>query len=95
VIVLKSTTLFVLAALLEIGGRGSSGKACENIAAGCGLAPGLSRWAPMVSSPPSNRTPTSDECWPHTAESSSPDRWDVAGAVVSLLGVGLIMYGPR
>ena len=24
-----------------------------------------------------------------------PDRWDVAGAIVSLIGVGLIMYAPR
>jgi small multidrug resistance family-3 protein len=29
------------------------------------------------------------------ADSFRPDRWDVAGAVVSLIGVGLIMYGPR
>jgi small multidrug resistance family-3 protein len=29
------------------------------------------------------------------ADGFRPDRWDVAGAVVCLLGVGLIMYAPR
>jgi small multidrug resistance family-3 protein len=24
-----------------------------------------------------------------------PDRWDIAGAVICLLGVAVIMYGPR
>ena len=24
-----------------------------------------------------------------------PDRWDIAGAIICLVGVGLIMYGPR
>jgi small multidrug resistance family-3 protein len=29
------------------------------------------------------------------ADGFRPDRWDVGGAVVCLLGVGLIMYAPR
>jgi small multidrug resistance family-3 protein len=33
--------------------------------------------------------------WGMIADGFRPDRWDIAGAVVSLIGVGLIMYGPR
>ena len=33
--------------------------------------------------------------WGMIADGFRPDRWDVAGAVVSLIGVGLIMYAPR
>ena len=29
------------------------------------------------------------------ADGFRPDRWDVAGALVCLVGVGLIMYAPR
>jgi small multidrug resistance family-3 protein len=29
------------------------------------------------------------------ADGFRPDRWDVAGALVCLAGVGLIMYAPR
>jgi small multidrug resistance family-3 protein len=33
--------------------------------------------------------------WGMVADGFRPDRWDVAGAAVALLGVGLIMYAPR
>ena len=33
--------------------------------------------------------------WGMVVDGFRPDRWDVAGAVVCLLGVGLIMYAPR
>jgi small multidrug resistance family-3 protein len=29
------------------------------------------------------------------ADGFRPDRWDVLGAAVSLIGVGIIMYAPR
>jgi small multidrug resistance family-3 protein len=29
------------------------------------------------------------------ADGFRPDRWDIAGAVVCLVGVGIIMYAPR
>jgi small multidrug resistance family-3 protein len=29
------------------------------------------------------------------ADGFRPDRWDLAGAVVCMLGVALIMYAPR
>ena len=33
--------------------------------------------------------------WGMLLDGFRPDRWDVAGAVVCLAGVGLIMYAPR
>jgi small multidrug resistance family-3 protein len=33
--------------------------------------------------------------WLWAAEGVRPDRWDTAGAVVCLLGAGLIVWGPR
>jgi small multidrug resistance family-3 protein len=59
--VLTSTTLFVLAALLEIGGVFIAGS--------------------LV--------------WGMIVDGFRPDRWDILGAVVSLIGVGLIKYAPR
>jgi small multidrug resistance family-3 protein len=33
--------------------------------------------------------------WGMIADGFRPDLWDIAGAAVSLIGVGLIMYAPR
>jgi small multidrug resistance family-3 protein len=33
--------------------------------------------------------------WGMAADGFRPDRWDVAGSVVCVLGVALIMYAPR
>ena len=33
--------------------------------------------------------------WGVVVDGFRPDRWDVAGALVCLIGVGLIMYAPR
>lgn len=33
--------------------------------------------------------------WGMVADGFRPDRWDAAGALICLLGVGLIMYAPR
>lgn len=33
--------------------------------------------------------------WGVVADGFRPDRWDVGGALVCLVGVGLIMYAPR
>ncbi|KQS59555.1 hypothetical protein ASG36_00300 [Geodermatophilus sp. Leaf369] len=33
--------------------------------------------------------------WAAVADGFRPDRWDVTGALVCLVGVGLIMYAPR
>ena len=33
--------------------------------------------------------------WLWLAEGTRPDRWDLAGALVCLLGAGMILFGPR
>ncbi|MGA9873122.1 MAG: YnfA family protein [Rhodococcus sp. (in: high G+C Gram-positive bacteria)] len=33
--------------------------------------------------------------WAMVADGFRPDRWDVTGALVCLVGVAVIMYGPR
>jgi small multidrug resistance family-3 protein len=33
--------------------------------------------------------------WAMVADGFKPDRWDVSGALVCLVGVALIMYAPR
>ena len=33
--------------------------------------------------------------WLWMVEGQAPDRWDMAGAVVCLVGAGLILFGPR
>ena len=33
--------------------------------------------------------------WLWLAEGVVPDRWDIAGSAVCLLGAGLILFGPR
>ena len=33
--------------------------------------------------------------WGVVADGFRPDRWDLTGAAVALIGVGLIMYAPR
>jgi small multidrug resistance family-3 protein len=33
--------------------------------------------------------------WGVVADGFRPDRWDLAGAVICLAGVGVIMYAPR
>jgi small multidrug resistance family-3 protein len=33
--------------------------------------------------------------WLWTVERTPPDRWDVAGAVICLLGSAVILWGPR
>lgn len=33
--------------------------------------------------------------WLWLAEGNTPDRWDVIGAAVCLVGTGIILFGPR
>ena len=63
----------------------------------------------MASWPPSSRTPTSGASSPPTAgvfvagslawgivfDGFHPDRFDLIGAAICLLGVTVIMYAPR
>lgn len=34
-------------------------------------------------------------CWLWVVEGVRPDRWDLLGAAVTLLGMGIMMFGPR
>jgi len=76
--VLKSVALFVLAALLEIGGAWLVWQGVREhrgwLWAGAGVI-ALGAYGFVAA--------------------FRPDRWDLAGAAVSLIGVGLIMYPPR
>lgn len=33
--------------------------------------------------------------WGVVADGFRPDRWDIAGSAIALIGVAVIMYGPR
>lgn len=33
--------------------------------------------------------------WLWLAESTRPDRWDLAGGLICIMGAGLILFGPR
>ena len=65
-------------------------------------------WAPTASSRPSGRTHTSagsrihggvfvagSLAWGMTFDGLRPDRWDIAGSVICLLGVVANMVAPR
>ncbi|HLV08329.1 MAG TPA: YnfA family protein [Croceibacterium sp.] len=34
-------------------------------------------------------------CWLWLVEGAKPDRWDVLGAVICLIGAAVILWGPR
>ncbi len=34
-------------------------------------------------------------CWLWLIEGTRPDRWDLSGGAICLLGAGLILFGPR
>ena len=34
-------------------------------------------------------------CWLWVVEAARPDRWDAIGALIALLGTGIILFGPR
>lgn len=38
---------------------------------------------------------TASVLWMWVVERSSPDRWDVTGLMVCLLGAGIILFAPR
>ncbi|BBZ16656.1 YnfA family protein [Mycolicibacterium gadium] len=107
--VLKSVALFVLAAVLEIGGawlvwhgvrehRGLTWIGAGVIALGA-----YGFVAAFQSDPHFGRVLAAyggvfiagSLAWGMLADGFRPDRWDVTGAVVSLVGVGIVMYGPR
>jgi len=106
---LRSVLLFVVAAVLEIGGawliwqgyREHRGIAW--IGAGV-VALGLYGFVATFQSDPSfgrilaaygGVFVVGSLLWGVVADGFRPDRWDLAGAAICLVGVGVIMYAPR
>lgn len=106
---LKSIVLFVLAAVLEIGGAWLVWQGVKEhrgwlwIGAGA-LALGaygfVAAFQPdahfgRVLAAYGGVFIAGSLLWGMVADGFRPDRWDITGALVCLVGVGLIMYAPR
>jgi small multidrug resistance family-3 protein len=108
-LVVKSVLLFLLAAVLEIGGawlvwqgvRESRGYGW--VGAGVVALGAYGFVAAFQPDPHFGRVLAAyggvfiagSLIWAMAADGFRPDRWDIAGAVVCLAGVGVIMYAPR
>jgi small multidrug resistance family-3 protein len=109
VVVLRSVVLFALAALTEIGGAWLVWQGVREhrgwLWVGGGVvALGLYGFAATLQSDAhfgrilaayGGVFVAGSLVWGVLVDGYQPDRWDVIGALVCLLGVGLIMYGPR
>lgn len=106
---LKSVLLFVIAAVLEIGGAWLVWQAVREhrgwLWAGVGVL-ALGAYGFVAAFQPDAHFGrvlaayggvfiAGSLLWGTVADGFRPDRWDVAGAAVCLVGVGLIMYAPR
>mgnify|MGYP001305532660 CR=1 FL=1 len=104
--VARSLILFVLAALAEIGGAWLIWQGVREhrgwawIRAG-GIAPGMYGLLATLQ-PDANLLAAyggvfvaGSLAWGMVMDGFRPDRYDVIGAVVCLVGVGIIMYSPR
>ncbi|GAB3673627.1 YnfA family protein [Actinocorallia lasiicapitis] len=107
--VLRSASLFVLAAVAEIGGAwlvwqgvregrgpwwvvaGLASLACYGFVATLQPDANFGR----VLAAYGGVFVAGSLVWGMVADGFRPDRWDVAGAALCLLGVIVIMYGPR
>ncbi|MFC4017357.1 YnfA family protein [Micromonospora sp. GCM10011542] len=107
--VLRSLLLFVLAALAEIGGawlvwqgwreqRGLWWIAAGVVALGCyGFVATFQPDAHFgrILAAYGGVFVAGSLGWAMVVDGFRPDRWDVAGAAICLLGVAVIMYAPR
>lgn len=107
--ILKSVLLFGVAALLEIGGAWMIWQGIREhrgwlwIGAGA-IALGLYGFVATLQ-PEANFGRilaayggvfvAGSLAWGMLVDGFRPDRWDITGAAVALIGVALIMYGPR
>lgn len=107
--VVKSVVLFVLAAILEIGGAWLVWQGVREhrgwLWVGAGVI-ALGAYGFVAAFQPDAHFGrvlaayggvfiVGSLLWGMAADGFRPDRWDVVGALVSLAGVVLIMYGPR
>ncbi len=108
-LVLKSMVLFALAAVLEIGGAWLVWQGVREhrgwLFVGAGVI-ALGAYGFVAAFQPDANFGrvlaayggvfvAGSLLWGMVADGFRPDRWDVTGAVVALVGVGLIMYAPR
>lgn len=108
-LVLKSMVLFALAAVLEIGGAWLVWQGVREhrgwLFVGAGVI-ALGAYGFVAAFQPDANFGrvlaayggvfvAGSLLWGMVADGFRPDRWDVSGAAVCLLGVGLIMYAPR
>jgi small multidrug resistance family-3 protein len=108
-ITLRSVALFVLAAILEIGGawliwqgvrehRGIAWMGAGVVALGCyGFVATLQSDAAFgrILAAYGGVFVAGSLLWGTIADGYRPDRFDIIGAVICLVGVGVIMYAPR
>lgn len=107
--VVKSVLLFVLAAILEIGGAWLVWQGVREhrglLWVGAGVL-ALGAYGFVAAFQPDANFGrvlaayggvfvAGSLIWGMVADDFRPDRWDVTGAAVCLAGVGLIMYAPR
>jgi small multidrug resistance family-3 protein len=107
--VAKSVALFALAAIFEIGGAWLVWQAVREhrswIWAGLGVI-ALGAYGFVATFQPDTHFGrilaayggvfvAGSLLWAIALDGFRPDRWDVTGAIVCLLGVAVIMYGPR
>ncbi|MBB2892023.1 YnfA family protein [Flexivirga oryzae] len=107
--VVRSLALFVLAAIAEIGGAWLVWQGVREhrgwIWIGAGVA-ALGAYGFVATLQPDSNFGrilaayggifvAGSLAWGMVADGYRPDRWDVAGALVCLIGVALIMYAPR
>ena len=106
---LRSVALFALAALLEIGGAWLVWQGVREqrgltwIGAGVIALGAYGFVAAFQPDPHFGRVLAAyggvfiagSLLWGIVADGFRPDRWDVTGALVALVGVGVIMYAPR
>jgi small multidrug resistance family-3 protein len=108
-ITLRSVALFVLAAILEIGGawliwqgvrehRGIAWMGAGVVALGCyGFVATLQPDAAFgrILAAYGGVFVAGSLLWAAIADGYRPDRFDIIGAAICLVGVGVIMYAPR
>lgn len=107
--VVRSAALFVLAAIAEIGGAWLVWQGVREhrglVWVGAGVAAlGLYGFVATLQSDPhfgrilaayGGVFVAGSLAWGMVADGFRPDRYDIAGALICLLGVGVIMYAPR
>lgn len=106
---MPTTLVYVLAAFAEIAGCFSFWAWLRNQQSGLWLVPGMISLAlfawllTLVDSSHAGRAYaaygsvyiTASLVWLWAVEAAKPDRWDVIGASVALVGAAVIVFGPR